>query len=60
VVVYGMFQLSGVDAFAILKELGRLNVPTPNPGVAPATSSSSTEIALVPTQAQEFNDMSLL
>jgi hypothetical protein len=55
-----MFQLSGVDAFAILKELGRLNVPTPNPGVAPATSSSSTEIALVPTQAQEFNDMSLL
>jgi len=60
VVVYIMCQASGVDAFAILRELGRLNAPTPNPGFAPATSSSSTEIALVPTQAQEFNDMSLI
>ena len=61
IIVYIMFQLGGVDAFAILSELGRLNAPTPNPGFAPATSSSysSTEIALVPTQAQEFNDMLL-
>ena len=59
-VIYIMCQVSGVDAFAILRELGRLNAPTPNPGFAPAPSSSSTEIALVPTQAQEFNDMSLM
>ena len=61
IIVYIMFQLGGVDTFAILSEFGRLNALTPNPGFAPATSSSysSTEIALVPTQAQEFNDMSL-
>ena len=60
VVVYLMCQLSGVDEFVILRELGKLNAPTPNPGFTPATSSSSTEIALVPTEAQEFNDMSLI
>jgi hypothetical protein len=59
-IIYIMCQVSGVDAFAILSELGRLNAPTPNLGFAPAPSSSSTEIALVPTQAQEFNDMSLM
>ena len=59
IIVYIMFRLVGVDAFAILSEIGRLNAPTPNQGFAPATSSSysSTEIALVPTQAQAFNDM---
>lgn len=33
VVVYLMCQLSGVDAFVILRELGKLNAPTVGPGV---------------------------
>lgn len=32
VVVYLMCQLSGVDAFVILRELGKLNAPTVGPG----------------------------
>ena len=32
VVVYVMCQLSGVDAFAILRELGKFNAPTVDPG----------------------------
>jgi len=58
VVVFVMYQLQlpGVDAFGII---GPWNVPTIRPGFPPTTSSSysSTKIALVPTKAQEFNDM---
>ena len=32
VVIYVMCQLSGVDAFAILRELGKFNAPTVDPG----------------------------
>ena len=56
-VVYLM--LSGVDAFAILEQLGRMNAPSANSGFGPTANPTSTEIALVPTQAQEFNDLSL-
>lgn len=46
-----MCQLSGVDAFAFLKEIGFGwgSSPAPNLGFTP--SPSSTEIAVVPTQA---------
>jgi hypothetical protein len=59
-VVYLILLSGGVDAFAILKQIGSANAPTTStsPGFTP-TTSSSTEIALVPTQAQQFNDMSL-
>ena len=57
VVVYIMIQLSGVDGFTVLDQIGKQNAPTTNPGFGPTTAS--TEIALVPTQAQEFIDMSL-
>jgi hypothetical protein len=56
VAVYLMFQLSGVDAFGIIAQW---NAPQPSPTFGPGPSSSSTEIALIPTQAQQFNDMSL-
>ena len=36
-----------------------MNAPSVNPGFGPTANPTSTEIALVPTQAQEFNDMSL-
>jgi hypothetical protein len=60
IIVYIMCQLLGVDAFAILEQIGSANAPTTStsPGFTP-TTSSSTEMALVPTQAQQFNDMSL-
>jgi hypothetical protein len=59
-VVYLILLSAGVDGFAILKQIGSANAPTTStsPGFTP-TTSSSTEIALVPTQAQQFNDMSL-
>ena len=57
VVIYVICQLSGVDAFGILEQFGKLNAPITNLGFGPTVAS--TEIALVPTQAQEFNDMSL-
>lgn len=44
IVIYVMFQLSGVDAFPIIAQW---NAPVP-------------ELHRVPTQAQEFNDMSLI
>jgi hypothetical protein len=56
VVVCIMFQLAGVDAFQII---ANWNAPQPSPTFGPGPSSSSTEIALIPTQAQQFNDMSL-
>ena len=56
-VLHSSFQLAGgVDAFQII---ANWNAPQASPSVGPAPSSSSTEIALVPTQAQQFNDMSL-
>jgi hypothetical protein len=58
-VVYLILLSAGVDAFAILQQISSVNAPTTSPGFTPTTSSSSTEIALVPTQAQQFNDMSL-
>ena len=51
VVVFLTFQLSGTDAFAILNQLGRINAPSVNPGFGPTVNPTSTEIALVPTQA---------
>jgi hypothetical protein len=57
VVVYVICQLLGVYAFGIIAQW---NGPTISPGFAPTTSYSSTEIALVLTQVQEFNDMSLM
>jgi hypothetical protein len=41
VIVYVMCQLSGIDAFTILRELGRLNAPTVDPrfGLNPTTPS---------------------
>lgn len=52
--------LLSVDAFAILEQSGSANAPTTSasPGFIP-TTSSCTEIALVPTQDQQFNDISL-
>lgn len=57
VVIYVMCQLSDVDAFAIFDQIGKWNAPTVDRGFRPTVAS--TEIALVPTRAQEFNDMSL-
>jgi hypothetical protein len=56
-VVYLILLSTGVDAFAILKHANAPTIST-SPGFTP-TTSSSTEIALIPTQAQQFNDMSL-
>lgn len=58
-VVYLILLSAGVDAFAILQQISSVNAPTTSPGFTPTTSSSCTEIALVPTEAQEFNHMSL-
>ena len=57
VIVYVMCQLSGVDSFSILNQIGRWNAPTCTHNFGPTSSSS--QIALIPTRAQEFNDMSL-
>jgi hypothetical protein len=57
VVVYIMFQLSGVDAFQII---ANWNAPQPSPTFGPGPSSSSTQLSVIPTKAQEFNDMSLI
>jgi hypothetical protein len=54
VVVFIMFQLSGVDAFQII---ANWNVPQPSPTFGPGPSSSSTQLSVIPTKAQEFNDM---
>lgn len=59
VVVYVMCQLSGVDAFGILNQIGKWNAPQPSPGFGRAPNPTSTQLAVIPTQAQEFNDMSL-
>ena len=57
VVIYIMCQLSGVDAFQIITNW---NAPQPSPTIGPGPSSSSTQLSVIPTKAQEFNDMSLI
>ena len=57
VVVYIMSQLSGVDAFQII---ANWNAPQPSSTFGPSPSSSSTQLSVIPTKAQEFNDMSLI
>ena len=59
VVIYVMCQLSGVDAFAIFDQIGKWNAPQPSPGFGLAPTSTSTQLSVIPTKAQEFNDMSL-
>ena len=59
VVVCVMFQLVGVEAFQIITSW---NVPQPHPSprsFVQGPSSSSTQLSVIPTEAQEFNDMSL-
>ena len=56
VVVCIMFQLIGVDAFQII---ANWNAPQPSPTFVPGPSSSSTQLSVIPTKAQEFNEMSL-
>nr|AHI51277.1 hypothetical protein [Cylindrotheca closterium] len=59
VVIYVMCQLSGVDAFTIFDQIGKWNAPQPSPGFGLAPTPTSTQISVIPTKAQEFNDMSL-
>ena len=59
VVIYVMCQLSGVDAFAIFDQIGKWNAPQPSTGFGLAPTSTSTQLSVIPTKAQEFNDMSL-
>lgn len=59
VTLYLTMQLSGVDGFAILDQFGKINASTGNPKFGPTTNPTSIEIAAVPTNAEEFNDMSL-
>ena len=56
VVVYIMFQLAGVDAFQII---ANWNAPQPSPGFGLAPTPTSTQLSVIPTKAQEFNEMSL-
>ena len=56
VVIYIMCQLSGVDAFQII---ANWNAPQPSPTFGPGPSSSSTQLSVIPTKAQEFNEMLL-
>lgn len=59
VVIYVMCQLSGVDAFAIFDQIGKWNAPQPIQEFGLAPTSTSTQLSVIPTKAQEFNDMSL-
>ena len=59
VAIYVMCQLSGVDAFAILDQIGKWNAPQPSPRFRLAPTPTSTQLSVIPTKAQEFNDMSL-
>ena len=59
-VILLMVQLGGADAFAgLINDLTKFNAPQPRPPFGPAPSSSSTAVAVIPTRAQEFNDMAL-
>ena len=54
-----MCRLSGVDAFTFFTHFGRWNAPLPSPGPAPSLDSTSTQLAIIPTKAKEFNDFLL-
>jgi hypothetical protein len=58
-VVYLMLLNIGVDAFAILEQFGKMNEPSATPGFGSTGNPTSTQIAVVPTVAQDFNDMLL-
>ena len=55
VVVYLMCQLSGVDAFVILRELGTLNAPTVDPGFEFNPTYAQPASRTVPGSALEIN-----
>lgn len=54
VVAYLMFQLSGVDAFVILRELGKLNAPTVGPGFGLNPTYAQPSSRTVPGSALEI------
>ena len=54
VVVYLMCQLSGVDAFVILRELGKLNAPTVDPGFGLNSTYAQPSRRTVPGSALEI------
>nr|QUS63752.1 hypothetical protein [Haslea silbo]QUS63953.1 hypothetical protein [Haslea silbo] len=56
VVIYVMCELLGVDAFGIIAQW---NAPQVRPGFGPAPTPTSTQLSVIPTKAQEFNEMSL-
>ena len=66
-VVFLTFHISGIDGFALIDKLGELYAHTdrPWPGTSPTISTpssppySSTSIAVIPNEAQEFNEMLL-
>ena len=53
VVVYLMCQLSGVDAFVILRELGKLNAPTVDPGFGLNPTYAQPSSCTIPGSALE-------
>ena len=52
-----MCQFSGVDGFPILRQFGKLNASTVGAGFG--TGLSSTQLATIPTKAQDLNEMLL-
>lgn len=54
VVVYLMCQLSGVDAFVILRELGKFNAPTVDPGFGLNPTYAQPSSCTVPGSALEI------
>ena len=54
VVVYLMCQLSGVDAFVILRELGKFNAPTVDPGFGLNPTYAQSSSCTVPGSALEI------
>lgn len=54
VVVYLMCQLSGVDAFVILRELGKLNAPTVDPGFGLNPTYAQPSSCTIPGSALEI------
>ena len=49
VVIYVMCQLSGVDAFAIVDQIGKWNAPEPSPGFGLGSTPTSTQLSVIPT-----------
>lgn len=48
-----------MDAFAIFDQIGKRNAPQPSPRFGLAPTLTSTQLSVITTKAQEFNDMSL-